>query len=48
MEQFPDGSLKEICEKLKQNIQKLPNYAGKDIDGILDKSDMAVVQNPLQ
>ena len=48
MEQFPDGSLKEIREKLKQNIQKLPHYAGKDIDGILDKLVMAVVQNPLQ
>ena len=48
MEQFPHCSLQEIREKLKENIQKLPNYAGKDVDGILDKLDMAVVQNPLQ
>ena len=48
IEQFPDCSLQEIREKLKENIQKLPNYAGKDVDEILDNLDEAVVQHPLQ
>lgn len=47
-EQFPDCSLQEIREKLKENIQKLSNYAGKDVDEILDNLDEAVVQHPLQ